>query len=88
MQPQPFFETLAGFIRTDLVQGGMEEELTEDTPLVESGLVDSLSLFMLIGFVQKTFGVEIRPDEIIVANFATIRAIEHFVASKRREQGA
>lgn len=82
-----FLDTVARFIRTDLAHGEVEEELTPDTPLVETGLVDSLGLFLLIDFLRRDFGVDIRPDEVVLANFETIRAMERFVAGKQGEQG-
>jgi acyl carrier protein len=53
------------------------------SPLVEQGIIDSLAIFMLIGFIKEEFGIEIDPDDVSLDNFETIDAIEQLVLSAR-----
>jgi acyl carrier protein len=54
-----------------------------DTLLIEGGLVDSLGLFKLIAFIEEKVGVKIEPEEIVLENFATLRAVVALVQSRR-----
>ena len=57
---------LATFLRAGIVRD-RRVELGLDTPLVSSGLVDSLSLIEILNFVEDRFGVVI-PDEAATAD--------------------
>jgi acyl carrier protein len=56
----------------------------EDEHLMERGIVDSMGMMELIGFLEDRFGVEPADDEITEQNLATLRRIAGFVAQKRR----
>jgi acyl carrier protein len=88
MQSLSFFQEVARFIGTELGQVDSDDDLTADTPLIQSGLIDSLSLFRVIDFLEKTFGVQIRPEEIVLENFASIADMERFIEGKRISTGA
>ena len=59
----------------------MSEAVDEDTPLLSSGLVDSLSLAALLEVLHAHFGAAIDPSEIGVDNFDTPRQIERVIRS-------
>lgn len=57
------------------------EEISADTELIESGIIDSLSLVYIINQIQMDFGVEY-PDELLQAeNFVSVNKIEEIVNS-------
>jgi len=51
------------------------EQITEDTELVESGVLNSLSIVSLITQLEDEFGVEIADDAITAKNFSSVREI-------------
>jgi len=53
-----------------------------DDSIVESGLVDSTSIFDMIEHLVETFGIEVEDDDIDPENFDTINLITAFVESK------
>jgi len=73
------------YIQTSLSQPDSAMALTTDTLLIESGVIDSLTLFKLIDFMQKEFAVKIKPSEITQENFATVRAIAQLLLAKEQE---
>ena len=50
-----------------------------DFPLLDSGALDSLELFKLVAHLEDTFGVEMKPEEIVPESFATIQTIAKMV---------
>ncbi len=46
--------------------------LDTDEQLLESGLVDSVSLMKVISFIEEKFNIEIREDDLTPDNFKTI----------------
>ena len=50
--------------------------------LVEEGVVDSLGIMVLISYVEKEFGAEIKPEDVVVENFETVAAIARLVSQR------
>lgn len=63
------------------------DPIENDTQLVELGIVDSLAVFTLIGFIHDEFGVEVDPDSVSYENFETVNAIEALIAASARRGG-
>jgi acyl carrier protein len=78
---------------TDMIEHhGVHQKLTElfakklnldvssvDTDLVETGLLDSLTLVELLTQLEETFGVSISIDDLEFENFRSIASIAEFV---------
>jgi acyl carrier protein len=75
-------ERLRDFIVDELRWDGTSDQLTDDYPLLENGVVDSLGLFEIVRFLEAECGVEIADDELVPENFATLSAIAKLVESK------
>lgn len=59
-----------------------EQSLEDDESLLRTGIIDSLGIMELVGWIEETFGVTIDPEEITEQNFDTLTGIARFVASK------
>ena len=57
-----------------------------DTDLMESGLLDSLTLVELMSSLEEQFGIHISFDEIEFDNFRSARRIAEFVNHRSRPQ--
>lgn len=56
--------------------------LKNGDPLLDSGILDSLGVLDLVGFLEKEFTVRVSDDELIPENFETIEALVTFVENK------
>ena len=56
---------------------------TDQEPLLESGILDSLSIFRLVAFLEDTFRVKIGDQEITNDNLKDVDTIEQLVVSKQ-----
>ena len=54
-----------------------------DTDLMETGLLDSLTLVELLAQLEETFGVSISIDDLEFENFRSIASIAGFVAQRK-----
>src|SRR5262249_21865572 len=70
------------FLRRELLPGKHHLVLDNDTDLIQAGILDSLALFMLIEFLQDEFATEVRPEDVVFQNFATVNAINNFVMAR------
>lgn len=55
------------------------DNLNESTSLIKSRLLDSLGLMRIVAFLEKKFGVQVKPYELVPQNFETIQAIAGLV---------
>ena len=60
-------------------------DLTDDDNLFESGIVNSLFAVELMTFLEKTFRIEVGPDDLDIANFQSIEASAEFVTRKKSQ---
>jgi acyl carrier protein len=56
---------------------------TDQEALLESGILDSLSIFRLVAFLEDTFRIKISDQEITNENLKTVEIIEQLVLSKQ-----
>jgi acyl carrier protein len=63
-------------------------DLSDDDNLFESGIVNSLFAVELMTFLEKTFGIEVTPDDLEIANFQSIEASAEFVTRKKAQPSA
>jgi len=61
---------------------GDGENLQSDTSFREKGVIDSMGILDLIGFLEKTYGINIEDDDLISENFDTLRDMSQFVERK------
>jgi D-alanine--poly(phosphoribitol) ligase subunit 2 len=73
------------YITREYVQEGDDWEITETTPLISSGLVDSFSMVSLLRFLEKKYAIHI-PDA--AATPEAFDTVERIVALVRRFQKA
>lgn len=66
-------------ITSDLAIGATED-IAEDTELLMSGVIDSLGIMNLVGWLEQQLGVEIDPGDVVIENFETAAAIMSFTS--------
>ena len=59
------------------------KDLADDDSLLRTGVISSLGMMELVGWVEETFGVVVDPAEITEQNFDSLSNIARFVSAKR-----
>ncbi|MDH3457217.1 MAG: acyl carrier protein [Gemmatimonadota bacterium] len=59
-----------------------EEQVSADTSLIRSGLVDSLGMEELIRFLEESFGIQVEDEDLMPENFETATSIASLVQGK------
>ena len=67
-------------ILQEIVPDVEEEEFIDNKELVHSGVLNSLSIVMLIGELSDQFDIEISPQEITYENFDSLDGLTSMVA--------
>ncbi|MBK7891843.1 MAG: acyl carrier protein [Bdellovibrionales bacterium] len=58
-------------------------ELTDDTNLIERGIVESINAISLVIFLENEFGVQVNSGDLIGSNFQSINHIVAFIEKKK-----
>ena len=53
-----------------------------DTPLIESGIIDSLGVVEIVAFLEDEFSIEVDDEEIVPENMNSVGQLAAFVAGK------
>jgi len=79
-------EVLTDYIREIVAKTGQPLP-TLDQPLLDSagGVIDSMSMWPLIVFVEERFGIKVEDTDLMQENFRTLRALTKFIESKHSE---
>ena len=51
--------------------------------LLEAGVLDSLGVMEVVGFIERSYGISVSDDEMMPENFETLEAIASFVDRRR-----
>jgi|SRR5690348_11839335 len=75
------------YIRDNFLYMRPDWPLQDDDSLFEGGVIDSIGVMELIGFLQSEFGCAVAEDEVTERNLGSIGAIARFVHAKRNADG-
>jgi clorobiocin biosynthesis protein CloN5 len=73
---------LMEFIRDEFLWGDDDRELTESTPLLEWGIIDSLRTALLLAHMREKLGVFVSPAKINARNFRDVTSIAALVVAE------
>ena len=76
-------EEVRQYVLTQFLQGEKMENLQDDTPLLTSGIVDSVGMLRMIAYLENRFGIEVDAHDATVDNFDRISDITAFIEGKR-----
>ncbi len=73
-------------IKTQITQEFMYDResdiLTNDYPLIEQGIIDSMGIIRMIGLLEDNFGIIVDPEDFLLESFETVNAIKTLVMTK------
>lgn len=70
------------FVASRYLPDSAAEDVTDSTPLVTSGLIDSIGMLGLVDFIESRFSIEFLPREIDVHALDTMERIETLIIKK------
>lgn len=76
-------EIIKGYILEEFLPGENPAALTDSTPLITGGILDSLATLKLVVFLEERFQIKIQAHETMVDYLNTVSDIAQLVNSKR-----
>jgi acyl carrier protein len=79
MPDQVVMDTLRNYVVEQILQDS-NVAIDPETPLLEWGILNSISTVQLIGFIRERFQVDVPPEDVVGANFKDLRSISELLA--------
>jgi acyl carrier protein len=75
-------QDIKDYILAEFLPGESPDELTDSTPLISGGILDSIATLKLVMYVEEKYGVAFAPHEVDKENLDTLALITRLVRSK------
>ena len=82
MAVQEIKDITKAYILEEFLPGENPAELTDSTPLITGGILDSLATIKLVAFLEQRFHIKIEAHETMVDYLDTLPDIAQLVSSK------
>ena len=76
---------LKNFVNEELLSGDLTVD-TEDN-LLKNGMVDSIGMVRLVGFIEENYGISVPPEDFTIENFQSIKIITDYLQNRKNEDG-
>jgi acyl carrier protein len=80
-------QQIKDYIMSEFLPGESPDELTEDTPLISGGILDSIATLKLVMFMEETWRVNFEPHEVDKENLDTLALITRLLNAKIAARG-
>lgn len=85
--PDALTQPIKNFIMDEFLPGEDPAELTDSTPLISGGILDSIATLKLVMFMEERFGVSFEPHEVDKENLDNLASIVRLLQSKNPKVG-
>lgn len=73
---------LRAFMASNFMLSDQMLHFADGDSFLKKGIIDSMGVIELLAFVQKKYGIQVRPEEVVPANFDSLDALSSFVILK------
>lgn len=72
------------YIADTLMNGVLDSEISDDTNLLVTGMVDSLGMYQLVTHTEELLGIKIPVEDVTIENFGTLQDIESYLQAEHQ----
>ena len=70
------------FVVANFLFGVDDGRLTTDESFLENGIIDSTGVLELVGFIEQTYAIKVRDEELVPENLDSLGKVSAFVGRK------
>ena len=70
-------------IATNILFSDQGFAYADDASFLEQGIIDSIGFMELVAFVEKEFGIQVGPQELVPDNFDSVNKLARFVTTRQ-----
>ncbi len=76
-------QSVRTYIASTFLDEQSAEELSDSTPLISGGVLDSINTLKLVLFLEESFQIDVEAHEVGIDHLDSVAQIAALVASKR-----
>ena len=88
MPVRDILERTRDYVRENFLYMRPDLQLGDDDALLAKGVIDSMGVMEMLGFLTSEFGIVVADEEVTEENLRSLNAIARFVDAKRRRAEA
>jgi acyl carrier protein len=69
---------LTEYIKNEIMRN-RNAKLADDQDLLGAGILDSLGILQLVGFIDQTFKIQVPDEDVVYDNFQSINALVSYL---------
>ena len=77
--------TLKHYISNELLEDDLM--LEDHESLLAEGMVDSLGMLRLVGFIEDTYAIKVPPEDFTIENFRTLAVLDNYLSRAINDAG-
>jgi len=78
-------QQIRNFIIETFLYGESNNGMKDTDSLLETGTIDSTGFLELIAFIEETYGIKVKDDELVPENLDSIVNVSDFIRRKQAE---
>lgn len=78
---QPDLNTIRDYILITILNNSTDP-IAADQDLLLSGLLDSMSIFKLVAWLEETYSIKIPPEDVLIEHLGSLEQIVNFINKK------
>ena len=79
-------QEIRDFIIENFLFGEKDCQLSGDDSFMEQGIIDSTGVLELVAFVERTYGIKVKNDELVPDNLDSVNKLVRFIDRKTRAE--
>jgi acyl carrier protein len=88
MPVRDILERTRAYVRENFLYMRPDVQLGDDDALLAKGVIDSMGVMEMLGFLTSEFGIVVADEEVTEDNLGSLNAIARFVDAKMRRTEA
>ena len=72
-------ETIRSFLAEKLARRNEQREIKDEENLIAAGIIDSLGIMQLVAFLEESFSMSVKDEDIVPENLESLNAIVSYV---------
>jgi acyl carrier protein len=78
-----FNNAIIDYLKASIPQGVEVSEITLETDLISTGIIDSFGIVGIVMFLEDTYGIEVSDDDIDPDIFRTVVSIASYIKNNQ-----
>lgn len=85
-QNETLANNLIAYVGENILIG--EDPVDADANLMGEGILDSMAMLRLVGYIEEQYGIKIPPEGFVIENFRSLNTVSHYVITLQANEAS